>query len=164
VFADIIEDAPTRVPWHSRGETDRLLGMMAPLHLAKVEAAQRASLSADKRIVGGYYKRMRDEKGGRVQRVEAGFDDVAGCLRMASSGGSSIQPIIIVEGGAVRTRRLSSREAARLMGMPDHYKLPANYIEAYDLMGDGVAVPVVRHLAEHILEPVSKAPHGEEAP
>ena len=153
-FADIIEHAPTGVPWHSQADTDRLIGMMTPVHLAKVEAAQRASLTAGKRIVGGYYKRMRDEAGGRVQRVEVRFDDVAGCLRMASSGGSSIQPIMVVEGGAVRTRRLSSREAARLMGMPDHYKLPANYIEAYDLMGDGVAVPAVRFLAEHILEPV----------
>ena len=153
-FADLIEDAPTGVPWHSRADTDRLIGMMTPVHLAKIEAAQRASLTAGKRIVGGYYKRMRDEAGGRVQRVEVRFDDVAGCLRMASSGGSSIQPIMVVEGGAVRTRRLSSREAARLMGMPDHYKLPANYIEAYDLMGDGVAVPAVCFLAEHILEPV----------
>ena len=26
--------------------------------------------------------------------------------------------------------------------------------DAYGLMGDGVAVPVVRHLAEYILEPI----------
>ena len=162
VFADIIEDAPTGVPWHSHADTDRLIGMMTPMHLAKIEEAKRASLSAGKRVVGGYYKRMRDENGGRVQRVEVRFDDIAGCLRMASSGGSSIQPIIVVEGGTVRTRRLSSREAARLMGMPDHYKLPANYIEAYDLMGDGVAVPAVRYLAAHILEPVSQADRREE--
>ena len=61
------------------------------------------------------------------------------------------------EGHAVRSRLLSPREAARLMGLPDSYRLPSNYNEAYGLMGDGVAVPVVRHLAEHILEPVSQA-------
>jgi DNA (cytosine-5)-methyltransferase 1 len=40
------------------------------------------------------------------------------------------------------------------MGLPDTYVLPENYNEAYHLTGDGVVVPVVRHLAEHIFEPV----------
>ena len=54
--------------------------------------------------------------------------------------------------GPSRARRLSTRECARLMGLPDSYRLPSNYVEAYDLMGDGVVVSAVRHLAEHILE------------
>jgi len=49
---------------------------------------------------------------------------------------------------------LSPREASRLMGLPDSYKLPENYNEAYHLSGDGVVVPVVRFLAAHILEPL----------
>ena len=48
------------------------------------------------------------------------------------------------------------------MGLPDSYKLPSNYNEAYGLMGDGVAAPVVRFLAEHILEPVSQV-HRQDA-
>lgn len=40
------------------------------------------------------------------------------------------------------------------MGLPDSYKLPENYNEAYHLAGDGVVVPVVRFLAAHILEPL----------
>jgi DNA (cytosine-5)-methyltransferase 1 len=32
--------------------------------------------------------------------------------------------------------------------------LPENYNEAYHLVGDGVAVPVIRFLAAHILEPM----------
>ena len=48
---------------------------------------------------------------------------------------------MVVDGDTVRTRRLSTREAARLMGLPDNYKLPSDYVAAYDLMGDGVAVP-----------------------
>jgi DNA (cytosine-5)-methyltransferase 1 len=60
----------------------------------------------------------------------------------------------IVDGGAVRSRRLTPREYARLMGLGDDCKLPVNTIEGYDLMGDGVAVPVVRYLAEHIFEPI----------
>ena len=159
-LADIIEDAPTGVSWRNKGDTDRLLAMMAPLHLAKVEAAQRASLSLGRRMVGGYYRRMRDEAGGRVQRVEVRFDDVAGCLRTAKGGGSSIQDIMVIDGDTVRTRRLSPREAARLMGLPDSYRLPSDYVAAYDLMGDGVAVPAVQWLAEH-LEPVLRA-HRQE--
>lgn len=40
------------------------------------------------------------------------------------------------------------------MGLPDSYKLPDGYNEAYHLTGDGVALPVVRHLAKHIFEPI----------
>jgi DNA (cytosine-5)-methyltransferase 1 len=52
---------------------------------------------------------------------------------------------------------ISPRETARLMGLPDTYELPNNYNEAYHLTGDGVAVPVVRHLAKHIFEPLLSA-------
>ena len=153
VFADIVEDSPTGVGWHARAETDRLIGMMAPLHLNKLEAAKRAG----RRMVGGLYRRIRPgEDGVKVQRAEVRFDDIAGCLRIPT-GGSSRQTIVIVEGAMVRSRLLSPREAARLMGVDDGYKLPANYNEAYGLMGDGVAVPVVRYLAQHVLEPVLEA-------
>jgi DNA (cytosine-5)-methyltransferase 1 len=40
------------------------------------------------------------------------------------------------------------------MGLPDTYVLPKNYNEAYHLAGDGLVVPVVRHLAAHLLEPL----------
>jgi hypothetical protein len=43
------------------------------------------------------------------------------------------------------------------MGLSDDYVLPSNCNESYGLMGDGVVVPVVRHLAEHIIEPVLEA-------
>jgi DNA (cytosine-5)-methyltransferase 1 len=54
----------------------------------------------------------------------------------------------------VRSRLISARETARLMGLDESYKLPKNYNEAYHLTGDGVAVQVVRHLAEQLLEPL----------
>ena len=38
------------------------------------------------------------------------------------------------------------------MGLPDEYKLPANVNDALGLMGDGVAVPGVRFLAENLLD------------
>jgi DNA (cytosine-5)-methyltransferase 1 len=149
-FANLIEENPDSVAWHTPVERDQVLKMMSPVNKAKVEAAKRAG----RRMVGGIYKRTRhDEQGVKVQRAEVRFDDVAGCLR-TPAGGSSRQVIMVVDGQKVRTRLISSRETARLMGLQDTYILPRNYNEAYHLTGDGVAVHVVRHLAEHIFEPL----------
>jgi DNA (cytosine-5)-methyltransferase 1 len=149
-FASLIEENPSSVSWHTPSETQQLLGMMSPINLAKVNAAKRAG----HRMVGGVYKRTRlNDKGVKVQRAEIRFDDVSGCLR-TPAGGSSRQVIVVIDGADVRSRLISARETARLMGLGDDYKLPRNYNEAYHLTGDGVAVPVVRHLARHILEPL----------
>jgi DNA (cytosine-5)-methyltransferase 1 len=43
------------------------------------------------------------------------------------------------------------------MGLPEDYPLPANYNDAYHLSGDGVVVPVVSYLTEHLLNPVLQA-------
>ena len=149
-FAGLVEENPPDVAWHTKKETTTLLGMMSPINLAKVDAAQRAG----RRVVGGIYKRTRpDESGEKVQRAEVRFDDVAGCLR-TPAGGSSRQTILVVDGDRVRSRLISSRETARLMGLDETYRLPTRYNEAYHLTGDGVAVPVVRYLARHLFEPV----------
>lgn len=148
-LADLIEETPTGVKWHTSFETKRLLSMMTPINLEKVKSAKRSG----RRMVGAIYKRTRiDDDGVKRQRAEVRFDDVAGCLR-TPAGGSSRQIILIVEGQKVRSRLLSPREAARLMGMPDEYKLPERYNDAYHLAGDGVAVPVVSWLAKHLIEP-----------
>jgi DNA (cytosine-5)-methyltransferase 1 len=149
-FVDLIEDAPTGVEWHSERETRKIIDMMSPLNRAKLEAAKRSG----RRCVGGVYRRTRlDEDGNKVQRAEVRFDDISGCLR-TPSGGSSRQMVLLVHGKLVRSRLLSPREAARLMGLPDTYKLPANYNAAYHLAGDGVVVPAVEHLARNLIEPV----------
>ncbi len=153
VLADLVEENPKGVQWHSLEETRKLLDMMSPVNLAKVEVAKRIG----RRTVGTIYKRTRpDGNGGRTQRAEIRFDGVAGCLR-TPLGGSSRQTIMIVEGDEVRSRLLSPREAARLMGLPENYILPDNYNEAYHLAGDGLVVPVIRHIATNILEPVLAA-------
>lgn len=149
-FCDLIEENPTGVDWHTAEETQRLLDMMSEINLEKVRQAKRAG----RRMVGTVYRRTRrDEYGRKVQRAEVRFDDVAGCLR-TPAGGSSRQVILVVEGRKVRSRLISTRETARLMGLGDDYVLPANYNEAYHLTGDGVVVPVVRHLAQEIFEPL----------
>lgn len=157
VFSDLIEDDPQGVRWHTESETKRILDMMSPLNLKKVNHARKVG----KRIIGTIYKRTRpDETGRRVQRAEIRFDDIAGCLR-TPLGGSSRQVVMFVERERVRSRLLSPREAARLMGLSDTYKLPRNYNEAYHLAGDGLVIPAVRHLAENILRPVLAAARWE---
>lgn len=147
---DLIEDQPTGVTWHSAAETDYLLSLMTDLNRSKVEAAQQLGT----RKIGTIYRRTRpDAAGVKRQRAEVRFDDIAGCLR-TPSGGSSRQTILVVEGDRVRSRLLSPREAVSLMGLPETFILPDRYNDAYKLAGDGVAVPVVRHLAEAIFEPV----------
>ena len=145
---DLIEDQPDSVPWHSAAETARLLAQMSDFNLAKVDKAK----ANNKHVVGTIYKRTRrDGNGDKVQRAEVRFDDIAGCLR-TPAGGSSRQIILVVNGKSVRSRLLSSRETARLMGLPDTYKLPTNYNDAYHLTGDGLAVPVVKFIGHHLAQ------------
>ena len=65
--------------------------------------------------------------------------------------------VVVVQGDQVRTRLLTAREAARLMGLPDTYRLPKSTTAALHVAGDGVAAPVVRWLAERLLEPMLAA-------
>ncbi|MBF6150213.1 DNA cytosine methyltransferase [Nocardia nova] len=166
-LADVIEEGdPEGVEWHSEAETKRLIEeLMNPTNRAKVLEAQERSATEQKRVVGTVYRRMRPEgevkkdKNGnlireKVQRAEVRFDDIAGCLR-TPGGGSSRQTILVIEKGKQpKSRLLSPREAARLMGLPDRYKLPNRYNDAYHLTGDGVVVDVVDFLAQSILEPL----------
>lgn len=146
---DVLEDEPTGVRWHTTQETNRLLDLMSPTNLDKVKKAQQSG----RRVVGTIYRRIRTSDGEKHQRAEIRMDDLSGCLR-TGSGGSSKQFLMIIEGQSIRSRLLSPREAARLMGVHDGYILPENYSDAYHLMGDGLAVPVVSWLSDNILIPL----------
>jgi DNA (cytosine-5)-methyltransferase 1 len=151
-LAKLIEEMPADVKWHTQAETKQLLGMMSELNQQKVLDAKASGL----KMVGTIYKRTRrNEHGIKVQRAEVRFDGLAGCLR-TPAGGSSRQLVLLVENKSVKSRLISARETARLMGLPDSYKIPQNYNEAYHLTGDGVVAPVVRFIAKHLLEPVLK--------
>ena len=151
-FADLIEENPTSVRLAHDAERDQLLAMMSPVNRAKVEAAKKAG----RRMVGG-----------RLQAHPPGRERGEGAAR---------------RGPLRRRRRLPAHARRRLEPPGDHgrrrperplpldlrardraadgpgrdYKLPKNYNEAYHLTGDGVAVHVVRHLAEHIFEPLTR--------
>ena len=108
--------------------------------------------ASGERRVGAAYRRVRREADGKRQRLELRFDGLAGCLR-TPAGGSSRQYVVAVEQGQVRIRYLNARDGARLMGLPDDYRLPARESAGLKLVGDAVAVPVVRALSEGLLRP-----------
>jgi DNA (cytosine-5)-methyltransferase 1 len=132
----------------SDAETSRLLELMEPLHLAKVEEARRGG----QRVVGAICRRMRQGQ----QRAEGRFDGVAQALR-CPGGGSSIQRFLLIDANGLRSRKPTARECARLMGLPDSYKLPCSTQDAYQLTGDGVVSPAVGWLGEHLLAPLLEA-------
>lgn len=138
-LVDIIEwDAPADTPTATKSR----LNLIPKAHRSKLEGGLISVASG--------YKRTR---GGR-QVLELRFDGIAGCLRTAQ-GGSSRQVIVLKKGKSYDTRLLTVREAARLMGAPDSYKVPGSYNDGYTAMGDAVALPVSQYLAKHLLSPLA---------
>ena len=153
---DLIESAPSDVSWRSAAQTRAMIAIMSEGSRKKLAEAR----ASGGRRFGALYRRTRpDGAGGKRMRAEVRFDGVAGCLR-TPGGGSSRQFLLSVEGEETRVRLMSAREAARLMGLPDDYRLPERYNEAYHLVGDGVATPVVRFLADNLLRPLLAAQDG----
>jgi len=149
VEAVLEADAPETV-WRSEADLQKLLSQMTPLHHARVDAA----VSENTPRAGAVYRRIRAGE----QRAEVRYDGLAGCVRTLK-GGSSRQLLLISDRGDLRLRPLLPREAARLMGLPETYVLPRTVTAATNLCGDGVCVPVVAWLTQHLLEPMfARAP------
>jgi DNA (cytosine-5)-methyltransferase 1 len=70
---------------------------------------------------------------------------------------------LFADADGVRSRALTAREAARLMGLPDDHPLPHGETAGLHVLGDGVAVPVVAWLSEHLLAPLARAARGDHA-
>ncbi|KQZ18016.1 DNA cytosine methyltransferase [Caulobacter sp. Root1472] len=135
-----------QVAWRPDAATAALLDLMAPAHRAAVEVR----VQSGERAVGAVFRRMR----GGEQRAEVRFDGLAGCLR-TPRGGSSRQTLLVIDRGQVRSRLVSAREGGRLMGLADAYRLPRSATAGLHVIGDGVAAPVVRWLADGLLTPLA---------
>jgi DNA (cytosine-5)-methyltransferase 1 len=144
-LADIVEDG---LVFDAPANTRLRLDAMAPAQRATLEALRRSG----ERHIGAGFRRVRVDDGVKRVRFEARFDGLSGCIR-TPAGGSSRQIVLAVDEGLVRTRLMTPREAARAMGLPDDYVLPEATTAALKLVGDGVSPPVVRWLAESVLEP-----------
>ncbi len=141
--------------WRAPAQTAALLDLMDDRNRAKVDLLFRGGGG---RHVGAVFRRIR---AGR-QRAEVRFDGMAGCLR-TPGGGSSRQLLLLIENGEAKSRWLTAREGARLMGLADHYRLPRAQSPGLKVIGDGVVVPVVRHLAAGLLESLLAAKDGKPA-
>ena len=147
-LADVVHANREGVAWDSIADTERLLQSMSARNQSKIAAAQ-ANGTLE---VGTLARRTREA----IVRAEVRFNGVSGCL-VTPKGGASYPRLIAVDGPSIRSRLLSSREAARLMGLPDRYELPESFGDAMRLIGDGVVVPVVAHITRHLIVPLVSA-------
>lgn len=56
--------------------------------------------------------------------------------------------ILVSQGPRKRPRRLTPRECARLMGLPDSFKIPVSDTQAYQLFADAAVVPMIDAVAK----------------
>jgi DNA (cytosine-5)-methyltransferase 1 len=151
-LSDLLDVDTASTKWHSVNETADLVATMGVNDLAKLEHAKQLG----GRAVGTIYVRSRNGVLGRQRRANVRMDGCASCLLTPSGSGSS-QMILDVDGDQIRTRLMTAAEGARLMGLPSDYLLPRGYNAPFQIFGDGVVVPVIRHLAAHLLEPLVDA-------
>ena len=129
-------------------DKDEVLRLISPRH--------KEILDSMENVVATGYRRTRHGK----QCLELRFDGVAGCLR-TPEGGSSKQFLIVKRKGVTHARLLSPREAARLMGAPDSFVLPAAYNDGYKAMGDAVVIPVAAFIGASFLEKLTEVAYCE---
>lgn len=64
-----------------------------------------------------------------------------------------MQKIYVADNGGLR--RLTLREGLRLFGYPEEMTLPVTEMEGYDLLGNTVAVPVIKAVAHKLLNAIN---------
>ncbi|RYC30159.1 DNA cytosine methyltransferase [Lichenibacterium minor] len=145
-LSQIIGRERDEIKWHSADETARLMALMSAINLDRLNDAGHRGGTA----IGSLYLRMRPAGGRNEQRAEVSFNETFGCLRTPRGGGSRPR-IVVVEGKTIKSRQIVAREAAELMGLPAQYMLPPIYDHAFKVIGDGLAVPVVKFLRDRLL-------------
>jgi DNA (cytosine-5)-methyltransferase 1 len=63
---------------------------------------------------------------------------------------------VLIEQKDKNPRKLSPREAGRLQGFPDDFKIVVSDTQTYKQFGNSVAVPVIKALAKNILKAIQK--------
>ena len=118
-------------------------------------------------VVKGYLKKEYPKKKVGNRRIEdknlpQGYNIVAGKLsfeinKILNPGeiaptlvAMDMQKLFVVDGEGLRP--LSMREGLRLFGYPDDFKFEISAKEGYDLLGNTVAVPVIKEISKRLLE------------
>lgn len=63
--------------------------------------------------------------------------------------------ILINQGTSIPPRKLTPRECARLQGFPEEFIIPVSDMQAYKQFGNSVAVPVIRQVANRMIEEIN---------
>ncbi|NUF27026.1 MULTISPECIES: DNA cytosine methyltransferase [unclassified Gilliamella] len=63
---------------------------------------------------------------------------------------------ILIEQKNKNPRKLTPREAARLQGFPENFKIPVSDVQAYKQFGNSVCVPVIRAIAKNMILAMQK--------
>lgn len=125
-------------------DKDDALRLVPERHLAK--------LNEYSTVYATGYRRTRHGE----QQLELRFDGIAGCLR-TPEGGSSKQYLVVKKNGVTHARLLTVRESARLMGVPDSFRLPGSSNNGYKAMGDAVVMPVAQFIGKRFLTKIAEA-------
>jgi DNA (cytosine-5)-methyltransferase 1 len=133
--------------WWDDEKVEHHLNMMAGSHFEYIQNLKSKSHLHYRTV----FRRMRSGE----QRAEVRKSDTAGCLRTAR-GGSSRQIVIAVGQGEICMRQMTSREYARLQGVPDWFPIQVEEIQALTGFGDAVCVPAITWIAEKVLNPLSE--------
>lgn len=132
--------------WWQPEKVDKHMAMMAAAHLERVLGLSQR----DGQSYRTFFRRRRAEG----QRAEVRSDDIAGCLRTAV-GGSGKQFLVAAGDGSVRMRTMTSREYARLQGVPDEFPIVSrSERQSLNAFGDAVCVPAVSWIAREVLNPL----------
>ena len=86
----------------------------------------------------------------RLQALRIEHRDFDAAIDALTAAGSTDQLQI----ARLKKRKLALKDQIAIF---EDYLLPDRYNETYHLLGDGVAVPVVRHLRKHLLDTVLEA-------
>lgn len=69
---------------------------------------------------------------------------------------------ILIEQKGKNPRKLTPREASRLQGFPEDYKIPVSDAQSYKQFGNSVCVPVIRAIAENMRYAMENCKQGFE--
>lgn len=146
-LSDILEDLPdTSSFWWNDARRDYLISQMSERHATQLKKM----IAGSKWSFGTVFRRIRNGH----SMAELRTDAVAGCLR-TPRGGSARQILVQAGYDQVKTRLMTPRECARLMGADD-FVIKADLNKALFGFGDAVCVPVVAWIARHYLNPLAE--------
>ena len=149
-FVDLMDDLTdvTSPPQFSEERTAEVLAKLTGQDAVRLGKAR----WLNGKVVGTIMGSHRETEAGRTRGYSLRTDGIVGCLTCRTKDGR--QQVMVIDGGSTFIRDFSARELAKLMGLPSYYRLPDSYHDSVRLTGDGLAVPVVRWLARHLLEPL----------